>query len=379
MAESRTRTRNRIELAGTIVEVSSGDVLGEYTVETIWQRNNDWWKKKARDDGTLPPSPLTIDTIVRPKIGLINGTTAGNTFALNAVPLSPNPPAITTSWAGEPSSAELIARLLANTNPFRYEVSAPIMISELIEAVSLLKVSVKTFASFFGSSYLNWKFGWEATMMDIAALADITKTIESRVREFNSLIKRGGIRRRVNLFSNSQTVRQPNELLMSTWSANIRGPTKRTQKVRIWGSVRWRPKRLDAIPTEKLEVFNLALRQVLDLEAPDPATIWEILPFSWAYDYFVNLGDVLKALEQSDLVEPYDICIMWYREMIFEGTPTSHAASAVLSMTGFVSKRTQKGRRTYGNQGVGELLRWGLLSEAQALTLTALIASRVKK
>lgn len=376
MASLRRRERNFIVPYGTTTS-SEGAVLQEYNVATLWQRVDDTYKKTRRDDGTWPPSGLRIQTVSYSKVGAINGTSFGGNFVHQDATLAPGAYSVGSSnFPTEPSVAELRARLLASSNPFRYVVSAPVLIFELLEAVSILKFSAKTLASFLGSAYLKYKFEYATLESDIKSLAKITETIEQRIHEFNSLVKKGGLRRKIHLFSDSHSTSESNKIMWSTFGLTIRGDVKSTYKTKIWGTVRWRPKKKDLIPTEKLEVFNLAVRQVFDLEAPDAATIWEVIPFSWAIDYFTTLGDTLKGLEASELVEPYDLCIMWERSVESVGTPLTFPDT--VSVEGYRNKRTVRDRAYYATNGIGELLRFGLISENQAVTLTALIASRQK-
>lgn len=132
------------------------------------------------------------------------------------------------------------------------------------------------------------------------------------------------------------------------------------------------------------------MKYALDLGTPDASTIWELIPFSWLVDYFVNIGDTLTALEQSDVVEPYDICIMrtrtvdtslqmesaWWHNSVYQGS-----YYAVGSSEGRISI-THKLRKVKPTPtGYLSLLRFGFLSEAQALNLTALLLTltRFKK
>lgn len=248
------------------------------------------------------------------------------------------------------------------------------MISELVEAATLLKIGFKTAAQLYGSGSLNWKFGWAPLIADISTLAEITQAIESRVREFNSLIKKGGLKRKVFLASGSRESSSYNRTLYSALAVVVKGNVHTTYKSVVWGSVRWRPKRKDLVPVDKLAMFNFAVKQVLDLRGPNPGTIWEMIPFSWLVDYFVNVGDILKAISYTDLVEPYDICIMRKREIRTSRIPNVFPSWA--TVTNGLGVRTYKMREVSTPGAYYDLLSFSFLTKRQAETILELLLSR---
>lgn len=371
MVQNRTRERSRKEMIGSTVDDISGTTTFS-EVETLWKRTQDQWQKKVREDGSLPPSPLTIHEIDLSRKGTITGKTGRWSMynrPITSVLMSPS----SSYWAGlEGTDAELVSQLLADTNPFRPEVSVPILVAELSEAASLLHVDFKNLATAVGSSYLTAKFGYETLISDVKKLASITSTIESRVKEFNSLVEKGGLRRQKRLSGGAGEQKDGEITVHSSLATIVKAERTSYHQTKVWGSVRWRPKRKELIPIIKLQAFNEAVRQVLDIEALDGATIWEAIPFSWLIDYFATVGNTLKAIEGSDLVEPYDICIMRTRVTTTTHTPTQFPPN--FKVTKGVEIRRLKLRNVYGSS-TSEMLGFSfLLSGSQATTILALLA-----
>lgn len=201
--------------------------------------------------------------------------------------------------------------LLERTNPFRPEFSVPVYIKELVEIGSMFSLAAKTFAGYVGGQYLNYKFGWEQFVRDVRTLSNITKTLERRVREFESLSKHGGLRRgNIHLDSRYMQNTLTNHLMNSTWGLTVRATSNLSASMKVTGSVRWIPTRDFAKDLRTLSHINLAFKKVFDLEAIDAETLWNMIPFTWLADYFINIGAYLKANAGMVQVTPKDICIL---------------------------------------------------------------------
>jgi hypothetical protein len=60
----------------------------------------------------------------------------------------------------------------------------------------LFQFAAQGFASYIGSQYLKYRFGLLPFVSDIRTLAQITKKLESRIKEYNTLAKTGKLRRK---------------------------------------------------------------------------------------------------------------------------------------------------------------------------------------
>jgi hypothetical protein len=394
--KERTRTRERWASNGAILippELAGGPYPYR---ELFWTCTDFVEKKKDPVTGRTPPSDLTLMKvdIIPPFLSnkLVFAIWGITYYHEVNVPcyapsgLIPSTPPLGWSYI-EGTDAELTAELLAKSNPFRYEVSVPVMIAELVEAGSLLKLASNNFLSLIGSQHLNYVFGWEATKRDIKALADITMSIERRIREFNDLVTKGGIRRRINLASGSDNASEYTYPVRSNgqgvWYANVNS----TYHSKVWGTVRWVPNRTSPIDLSKLTSFNEAMKIVLDLRKPDASTIWEAIPFSWLVDYFLNVGDTLQALEDTDKVLPTEVCLMRHRTVITTAvgtgleSPGGYPWSRDESMSSGKVTYDIKLRKVVEPDHLGDLLSFGIMSKGQATNLIALLLSlaRFKK
>ncbi len=395
--EPRTKSRTRFQASGLITYLPGGSTAGPWSYQTLnWTLHDFIKKSKDRLSGLTEPSDLSL-LKTEIKVPFLDYTLSsqvdGAVFIVGhgipGVPgggLVPDSPPL--GWASiEGTTAELTAKLLADTNPFGYKVSVPIMIAELVEAGSLLKLASNNFISLIGSSHLNWVFGWKPTIGDIKDLASITTTIENKILEFNKLLEKGGSRRRKFLNFGSDSGPEydfPTHSLsgLGTWY----GTVNTTFTSKVWGSVRWVPNRTSPIDLHKLTSFNEAMKIVLDLRVPDASTIWEAIPFSWLVDYFVNVGDALSAIEDTDKVLPVDICIMRERRItsVTKGIRKPEDDYPYLrknSISGGLVDHVWKTREVVHPDSVGDLLSFGFMSKAQATNLLALLMSlaRFKK
>lgn len=335
--QSRTRTRNT-QVAGGTAYTLVGDVSHRtYTAETA--SCFDFTSKTVRDDGLLPPSDFELSRgYVRPFIlGRIptNNYTWG--FQNYCADYRTAPPVFGGLYHARGTTARLAENqllafdLAAKTNPLRPEFSVPNFIVELAETASLIKFAYRSFSSMLAGNYLNYTFGWEQFIRDVKTLDNIVSTIEHRVREFDSLFRKRGVRRRMGLGSSSSgksTVL--NDPIHSTLAVQIRGTRTSWATIKFSGTIRWRPKLYMPLPQlDLLARRRAAIATVFDLGAIDAATIWNSIPFSWVLDYFVAISDFLEAFAGVQHIEPYDICIM--RE--YTGTYSHRVTSSPQSVT----------------------------------------------
>jgi hypothetical protein len=355
-----------------------------------WQHTKcgDYIKKEIRDDGTYPPSDFNLERVTM-RCPITHGERRDDNGDL-VLKLNGRPEIV---WPFEPSIGwqnvengltdnDFIRELLANTNPFRPSISVPVMIAELAEAALLLKLSAKSLLALPGSTYLNVKFGWETLIQDIYTLAKVTKQLEYRIREFNSIVKKGGLRRKIRLGNFRWTGAYiKDHTLGSDFFFVIKANRQTFYTSEVWGSVRWRPKGwklTDEIPIAPLQAFNSAVTAVLDLGALDHHTIWQMIPFSWLVDYFVDVSSAMLAVQDNGIVEPYDICIMRHRTSLtlYQPGDLPNEGNDKCTMTNGSCELDRK-LRTVRNSAPDyeDLLRFGWFTPNQAITIAALLTS----
>lgn len=195
-------------------------------------------------------------------------------------------------------------KAIAATKPGQPDFSAPVFIGELREGLprivgmSALRDQVNI-ARRSGREYLNIEFGWRPLIQDLRALG---RTITSSTEIVDSYRRGAGAtqRRRWDL---------PTELSsgISTvggtcWFANTsRSCTTTaswTASKRIWFSGRFRY----FIPegdgfSDRWERWNRYGQQLAGLSYHSlPETVWELAPWSWFVDWFVDVGSVISNI-----------------------------------------------------------------------------------
>lgn len=338
---TRRRSRSRMAPRGTTTTYNANGTIYYHgpsgvTVTTRQDSIEDVISKTKRteadgfppvEQGLTPVSPMRMVRVRRHPVFIDSFRPDGKPLFRRVVAHVSNlstPPCMPSASQLQAQLSSLSLKLWAMTNPFRYEVSVPVVAAELVEVASLFRLAVGTFASKVAGNYLNIQFGWKPFLADLKTLSEITTIVESRMREIESLSRFGGLRRS-GIFLHSDTVTnslEPNYNGAQFRSTSALGPVRRVGSYKVYGSCRWgftgTPPSLD-----KLETFNLALRKALDLETPSPSTIWEMIPFSWLVDYFVDIGTWLQANDGHLEVYPFDTCLTYRAEGTTAWTHTS--------------------------------------------------------
>lgn len=351
---TRDRSATRVAPGGNAVNYNTnGTVQSTPSQASYWIRETvvkDVIKKKKREKdkfpfvevGLTPASDFFLDRIARHPSRMSGHTSnrGRNTVDFWTTTVSALVPALPI-----PSSAAILRqrrdfthKLLAKTNPLTPEVSVPVMIAELVEVATLFKLAAGTFLSQVSGNYLNIQFGWKPFLSDLKALASITELVEKRAKQIASLGKQGGLRTRAFIHSEVVTNSlEPTGAIQSLTDGTIRGPIRRYTRYSVHGTCRW-GFRGDPPDLTKLELFNRAAREVLDLEIPDPATVWEMIPFSWLIDYFVDVNSWLSASEGHLEIYPFDICLVYKGESRISAHPVTNIPSR-LKVTPFTARR----------------------------------------
>lgn len=276
-----------------------------------------------------------------------------------------------------PSFDEAATMLLERTNPFRPVYSFPVEFVEMITLTDLFRSVGSTLIQALGSAHLTNVFMWKPFKDNIKNLDAILKHLESRILEWNSLVGRGGLHRRIRLAQDSKVVLIGNdEPLNSTPNGtSVRGVDERHVRVTVYGSVRWYPKLGKLPPPDPVTRARSALRVLLDVnpETMGFATAWEAIPFSWLVDYFTNIGSLLNADRGRQLVYPAYISVSKKTHWVRKATPKSWASNC--SGGGFVKTRDKLERKVYPEGWSGtEVIVNSILSENQFMNVLALIA-----
>jgi len=311
--EERIRSFDRLVAGGTQVDEDGNIIKGPQPLKLFESTMIDWHKKHVRKDGLLPPSPLYLFQVERTPMTVTRSPSVLPwTYHGWSVhhEYTPNTPFKTTGLAHINENLLYTNRLLSKTFPFRSEFSVPVAIKELLDVSTLFQFAAQGFASYIGSQYLKYRFGLLPFVSDIRTLAQITKKLESRIKEYNTLAKTGKLRRKhvkLDVLTDEQT--SYDVTLHTEGAMFIDGTRTSRYTMEVYGSVTWKPKEGTELKLSGLGAFNKAVESLFDLGELDAETVWKLLPWSWLVDYFVDFSSYLESLEWNKLVYPLDITI----------------------------------------------------------------------
>jgi hypothetical protein len=195
----------------------------------------------------------------------------------------------TISWAYWKTKA------LANMNPNKPVVDLPLFLFEFKDFPRMLRdlgrilTGLGQLADFAGQ-YLAYSFGWAPLVGDVLDLFGIAKSIEDRKAYLLRLEGGTAVKRSLGTHV-LQDVYTPNGYDLAFTPQTWRWDTHRKEVMKVWFTAN--AKLLTPLPhADRLQGLSQDL--VLGLRI-HPATVWNMLPWSWLIDYFANVGDFLEA------------------------------------------------------------------------------------
>lgn len=208
-----------------------------------------------------------------------------------------------------PSEGADMADAVSRTNPSRSVVSLPTFIGEMKDfphtirqlgqaAFTLKKLgrnlSRKGKAKEAAGYYLAWRFAIAPLISDLRKIITFQDSVQKRMDELDRLYSKGGLKRRVNL-SSSTTSTSGSTTIASEMSLLLTCRTSTITTVKRWATVRWLPTTRPSFKTDA-EKRRLARKLVFGLNIYSLGlTAWELLPWSWLADWFLNVQSLLEA------------------------------------------------------------------------------------
>lgn len=244
---------------------------------------------------------------------------------------------------GRPADGQLASRLLAMTNPSRPNVDIPVFIGELGDLPKSVFWGGKTLLGKGASGNLAVQFGIMPLVSDLTSLLNFTALAAKRFEELEAL-KRTGLRRTRTLWRGSNRTFTTGLAFHTAANLLIYGSNIAETLVHIKGHVKWFP--TGNFPTTDEAMLRAARRAVGGLTL-DPSTAWELIPFSWLFDWYGNVGTYLKATRNIVPCLPTAPQIMEHTETRHIATVTSCAKPVVMPVGQKIKTLTEtKTRRT---------------------------------
>lgn len=395
-----TPTQNLAPISGKQKTVSSGHPFqqlgrGRKTFDERHDQADIGGDFYTQKDFYVPHNVPLID--VRTAAVWTNGEPLQRQRGLIA-PTTPNFSA--TRLAAAPSSNVNLDKFgtdaISKVYPTKPESDMAIAVAELLRegipkliGSSLLKSRLKDFRK-VGDEYLNYQFGWMPFLNDIKSAVDATVNAEKILTQLRRDSGRN-VRRRFNepivktvtdqVVGDSWPVGLPSNGNLVTTGGTFRKITR--------SIVTTRKRSFSGCFTYHLEMGNGELETLTRLAQEmkklygiriDPDVLWNLTPWSWAADWFGNLGNIItniSAFSEDGLVMRYGYVmeetsvaytdIMW--DVRLRGYPSMNLSHSYGTTT--------KVRRRATPYGFG--LNLGSLSDYQWGIIGALGISRVPK
>lgn len=216
-----------------------------------------------------------------------------------------------------PTETAMATQILAETNPGRADVSIPVFLAELKDIPHMLRGAGDILAGYrtrnltgqhLAEAHLNAEFGWKPLIGDVKKMFNFAALVNRRIYELQRLNSKGGLKRRMKLAASGRAQDYGNVTVDSTLgNAIVCRKTAHTTR-ESWGTVRWKPNTLPSlIPLPKLT--KQAKQLVYGLN-PKGVDLWNVIPWTWFVDWFLNVGQYLEATNNELDVTPSKPCIM---------------------------------------------------------------------
>jgi hypothetical protein len=251
-------------------------------------------------------------------------------------------------------------------------VDIPLFLYELREIPKMLKDAGKFLSSPTrtnpGDAYLSYSFGWGPLMRDISALADLAQQFNEQMDRLRDAQRRK--RLEGSLMSASGPLPDQGSHSYNYGYLKCDYRVRAKVKHRSWFVAKF--KTFDIPP----DVDNAGINQVryaLGLKGASPATIWNMIPWTWLMDYFSNVSTYLQATRNVVKYDLETLCVM-QRAEITKRTQVERKDFFEGTITPGTSVTTSWERRVYWNAAPSIGLE-PFLSSGQIANLGALVIS----
>jgi hypothetical protein len=210
---------------------------------------------------------------------------------------------------------------IANTEPTAEYFSGSQALGELVmdglpggATLHLMRDRV-ALARSSGDAYLDAEFGWLPLVRDVKSLCKAVRRSDEIMRAYTKGSEKR-IRRRFGLPSTAQSSSSSGGIFslgpdlgstVGNAAALRQGTTVMKSETRTYFSGAFRYHIPATAATSAISRFALTARKVYGVEVT-PELLWNIAPWSWAHDWFGNVGDVMhnvSALGRDGMVMEY--------------------------------------------------------------------------
>jgi len=269
--------------------------------------------------GNFPkPNPfdLSIITTRRPNLNGVqfSGATKVRELISYPIDLDPAPPDPRGQFPvlDEIDRSNLSWSLLGKTNISAPHVSVPTAIGELKDLPSLVKGWGADLLSRIAKGHLTWRWAIRPMVSDIRKLLMFKAAVQRRALDLSIMRVQRYTTRKASLDSSTITQFTPAVTINSTsTNAVIRADRTRIYTSKVWGTVKWKLDPSVVLPYDEAKLDDLAWRLTFGITSHELlATLWELTPWSWLIDWFLGIGQVIAATNNTVKATWAELCIM---------------------------------------------------------------------
>lgn len=277
----------------------------------------------------------------------------------------PSPSSAVAKWA-DPTESDLLAMapgIVARANPSAPHVGTPTFIGELrdipggvtglVGAAKLRNVPAtvyqygKALIQLAAQGYISWRWAVKPMIADVRKMLTFQEAVLERFNELRRLAQGEEVSKEVWLGRVTDETLGTNVTLESQRATCYMYRDTFFDK-KEWAVVRWRMNEVSALTyaegREVSKIMDQARRTCAGFTSQEAlATLWELLPWSWFYDWFGNVGQVIAASNNHVGAYPVSICFM--RTSCVKHTYRLKSKSSWLGVTAWPTEvRIRKGR-----------------------------------
>lgn len=196
----------------------------------------------------------------------------------------------------------LSTELFARSRPDSKDFDATRAIAEMKDLPGMLQDIHRSFLNkgvpyTIGKLNLSYKFGWKPLFDDVLKTLTFQDLVKKRFEQLKRQSETGSVIRKVQLYSGTKP--HDYEADMDLWKMHV----SNLMLDRVWGYTIW--KTTGEFPSTDAALQGLAMKSALGLGGQDPLsdygqTAWNLIPWTWLTDWFLNVGTYLEACRNTD-------------------------------------------------------------------------------
>lgn len=211
------------------------------------------------------------------------------------------------------SDLEFITSAVAAVNPSKPSFDAAVFIGELREAPKLLQSVGRDMWKYGANEYLKVQYGWKPFARDLSKLIHAVDKIDKLVKKMEKLTKDGKVRLRYDpdapeVTNRSFRTESYAELITSTDGVILVDATT-LMVTRRWCDCVYKLDPILGAPKTNREML-LRAKRALYGGTVDGSTLWELMPWSWLYDWTSNASEFLMSQRNVVGAELDSVCLM---------------------------------------------------------------------